>query len=251
MQLSCLLKQIMEEKGIGNTNIVKNCEQKGIKIDSSYISKILKDKIDNPSNSKLEAIAIGCDVDPNMLILEHYLNNAPQVLNDFLYNLKISSAIAGTKIYNDLLCDITLEQFKEVIEKMPISKFILEDNNFDINYLSRENNSVKIEDTGENFSVQLVDSISYQVTDNAMEPIIPINSKITLYPPKSNYDDYRNGDILAVEIKRDEELLVRQAYFSKNSITLTVINNVNYDAKKYKKEYVVILGKVHKIITEL
>lgn len=251
MQLSRLLKLIMNEKGISNKNIIDNCKKIGIEIDNSYISKILADKIKNPSNDKLEAIAKGCNIDPNILVLENYLNNAPQALNDFLYNLKISCAIAGTKIYSDLLCDLTIKQTEQVIKEMPMSIFILEDNDFDINYFSKEDNIIQIIDDGENFSVQLIDSINIEVLDNAMEPIIPMNSKITLYSPKKDYNEYKNGDILAVKVKDEKNIIIRQAYISKDSITLTVINNTNYSAKKYKKEDIVILGKVHKIIKEL
>lgn len=248
MPYSKLLTKVIEESGYTATQIVEKCREKGKNIDKSYISKLQNNKIPPPSEEISRTIANICDIDERLLVIEGYIDKAPKEIKEAFISIKMASTVAALHYYKNKIDKQTLDEIENEMNKEPISDFIislLDNKNININDNGTENLKLYKENNGE-ISLMLTEPIALRVTDNAMFPIVPENAKINLLLQ----DEYKNGDLLAIKIKDKEETFVRYVLFNDNEIILNTLNT-GYEQIILKKEDIIIMGKVHQVITNI
>ena len=107
-------------------------------------------------------------------------------------------------------------------------------------------NGFQIEAENEKVVCNLSNTISFKVEDNSMYPLIKENDEVTI----EIKNRYINGDIVAISIKEQKGVIIRQVVLLGKNIELIPLNK-DYKAKSYNKDSIIILGKVKKVITEI
>jgi len=245
---SKLLTRIIAESGFTAKEIVEKCNELGNGIDTTRLSKLQSGKLSAPSAKVSRDIARVCNADERLLVLEGYLEKAPQEIIDTFISIKMITTSATLNIFKNNIDKQILDEVEQELNKEPIADFIVSildtktatimNNNENIFEMFNENN--------DSFSLSLREPIALPVEDNAMFPIIPKNSKVNLLLE----NEYKNGDLLAIRIKESEETLFRYVLFNNDEIILNSLNR-EYETLTLKKDDVVILGKVIQVITNI
>lgn len=241
---SLLLATMIAESGLTAKEIVEKCNKMGNGIDTTRLSKLQSGKLSAPSEKVSRDIARACNADERKLVIEGYLEKAPKEIVETFEILKFNTAIAALKFMKNNITERQLEYLKNELEKEPLADYI-------IDVLNSRNNVINLTADGfdikeRDFTFKIEEPMAIPVKDNAMFPLITENSKINL----KLEGEYNNGDIVAIKIKNEEDIIVRNIVFNKDSVILTTLNK-EFKTMEYKKEDVVILGKVANIITSL
>lgn len=248
MPYNKVLRDVIDNSNYKNKQIIEELEKENIHIDKSYLSKLLNGKLSAPREEISRAIAKICNADERLLILEAYLDKAPQEIKDIFYFLKKSITVSITPIFSnitDVLDTNTLKLLDEQIKQEPLSDFLISLLDFKENdTMDFLNGNLSVSSNVDNFTFQMEEPISFLVNNDDMEPVIHKNSKITLEIP----DEYKNGDIVAV--KYNNEILVRYYFNNNNIVSFNAIKKDSILIDSTKKD-TVILGKVKKVITEI
>lgn len=160
MSYSLVLKKIISDSTLTYKEISEKC-----KITPSYISKLANGKIAPPSDEVSIKIAEACNADPNLLILEAYFEKAPEVLTNFLDNIRMQFQAVSLKTNNNVET-LNKSIYKKLASEDSISKFITEFNLKDISSVNINTNGI-------------------QVKDDSMEPLIPKGSYVSI----TNFND--------------------------------------------------------------
>lgn len=241
---SKLLAKIIAESGYTSKEIVEKCNAIGNGIDTTRLSKLQGGKLSAPSEKVSRDIARVCNADERLLVLEGYLEKAPKEIIDTFILLRSNTLIAGLQIFENIVTEEQINSLKSELEKEPLSNYIVEilDSKNDKIEVSKEGFNIKTD----NFTFKLEEPTALPISDNSMFPIIPKNSKISL----KIEGKYNNGDILALKINQQEDIIVRYVLFNNKNIILTALNK-EFEQLTYKIDEVKILGKVTKVITDI
>lgn len=241
-----ILKKVIAESNLTNKEIAKKCCELGTNLTPSYISKLANNRMPAPSEEISRAIAKACDIDERLLIIEGYIDKAPKEILEIFNSIKRMSLYSGLEILENDIPKEALKEIEEIYNNEPISEFllqILEAN--DLTDILIDENSISFNDNYNNIKLNLKEPISIPIKDNLMFPIVPEGSKITL-EMKEKYND---GDILALKVKDNDNIIVRYTLFKNNKLVLNSINNNK--PITYNLDDVVILGKVSRVIKEI
>ena len=232
-----LLRNIVVESGLSSTEIIKECREKGRKIDKAYFSRLLNGKCPPPSEELSRLLANICNADERALVLEGYIDKAPKEIKECLEKLEKATLMTTLKVFND---KININDLENIMNELPTSSFIIQILDTDLN-----NNSNIFELSNNDTKITVTEPISLEIKDNSMSPLIPEHSRINL-----KIDKYKNGDILAIKTKDFESFIVRYVLFSGSSIILISLNK-EYKPMTYKIQDIEILGKVSQIINTI
>lgn len=247
MPFGRLLKKVVAESGKTTAEIIEECRNSGKKIDKSRFSKILNNK-ENASVELARELARICNYDENILVLECYIDQAPQEILDVLIAIKELAYMSTLNLLKGSIEDEIIEEVKKTVTEEPLSDFIMEildsrdyilsssENDFDTD-LNLEDNNMKL---------SINNSPYITVKDNSMFPLIQENMKILFRMEEK----YNINDILFVKIKKTEETKIRYVVSDGKRVQLIPINK-NYSVEVYKNSEILILGRVNKIITEI
>lgn len=242
MPYSKVLSELINKSNLTLREIAKRCEDLGKPINYSYISQLKTGKINPPSDEISKVLAQILNIDPNILILEAYLDKAPKLLIDKLEEIKVAlNNYIDQQIHNN---DI----LKKVFKDEPLSKFLLSFNS-------------------KNFSIPGNALGKLTMRDDSMSPIIRKNSKLIIstfsnhpeekyicdinpayitligekyekfakefYADKIGFSTHaRNGDIVAAWDLDEDILLIRTCHIEpEHGFYLLPING------KYKPKY--------------
>lgn len=247
MPYSRLLRKVVAESGYTSKEIIEKCREYGKKIDKAYFSKLLNGKVPPPSEELSEVIARVCNFDERNLILEGFLDKAPKEIRDAFLTIQFVGVMSATKMLQNKVPQEVLEVFRKHIEKEPLSEFVIKLTSGLEKITSlglSETEVLKLSDN--EMQLSLSNPISVPVSDNAMFPIIPENSKIILRLKEK----YNNGDLIVVKAKDREDMIVRYVLFGEDKITLTSLNK-QYPVIEYKLEAISIMGEVAQVIIDL
>lgn len=241
---SRLLAKIIAESGYSLKEIAEKCNAIGNGIDTTRLSKLQNGKLSAPSEKMSRDLARVCNVDERLLVIEGYLEKAPKEIIDTFVILKTNTILAGLRIFEN---NVTKEQFsliKNELEKEPLADYIIEilDSKEDKISISSEGFDINSKD----FKFRIEEPIAIHIKDNSMFPIIPKNSKISL----KMEEKYNNGDILALKINKQENIIARYVLFNNENIILTPLNK-EFEQLIYKIDDVQIIGKVSRVITDI
>lgn len=166
MDFKNFLKDCIKKSNLSLREISTACKEKGVSITPSYISQIQNGKIKPPSEEILSVLADVLKVDYNLLLIESYLDGAPDIVKEFLVNIRSTMQSANNS--NSKLLNT-------VLSNQPISKFIL-----DFNAANFTNNN------------SVIGGIPFE--DDSMEPLIPKGSKLIISKFKDNPENVINID---------------------------------------------------------
>lgn len=88
MNYTDMLNKIIQRSGLKGVDIVKKCEEKGIKFTPNYLSVLRNTPGKIPSDEVSKAIAEACNEEySDILIIQAYLDKAPDRILDFIQNI--------------------------------------------------------------------------------------------------------------------------------------------------------------------
>ncbi len=244
---SILLNNIIAGSGLTAKEIVEKCNELGNGIDTTRLSKLQNSKLPAPSEKVSRDIAKVCNVDDRQLVLEGYLEKAPNEIVEAFLSIKYMTTLSALQTFENTFDKKILEDLEREMEKQPLSEFIISliDNKATDITIDDEKIEINIEE--DNFNFILNNPTSLKVKDNAMYPTIPENAKITL----KIQENYSDGDILAINVKNKNDFIVRYALFKNDSILLTSLNPKDFEKLEYKTKDITILGKVIQVTTDI
>lgn len=128
-----LLNKLIKESGFSNKEIVAKCAEYGEKITPNYLSVIKNNDDKIPSDNLSIALAKACNSPhENILLIQGYLDRAPDVIINFLNNM-MKSALRSTYTFlakeNSMpkeLKDELIKHQKDIEEHLFLSMFICE-----------------------------------------------------------------------------------------------------------------------------
>lgn len=248
---SKLLSKIIAESGYTAKEVVEKCNELGNGIDNTRLSKLQSGKLSAPSSKVSRDLARVCNVDERLLVLEGYIEKAPQEIIDAFMSLKISMVASFLNIYKSNFSQsnlISLEKIKEELAKEPLADFIVSLIDKGVENISINENGIDIQaiEKSENITITLGQPTTLPVKDNAMFPIIPEGSKVYL----AIQEYYNNGDIVAIKTKDNEDVIIREIVFNNNIVILIPLKK-EFKSLTYNKEDVIIIGKVTEVITTI
>lgn len=241
---SKMLSKIIAESGFTSKQIVEKCNEIGNGIDTTRLSKLQNGKLPAPSPKVSRDIAKICNADERLLVLEGYLEKAPQEIIDVLMSIKFATTMTTLKVFTNKVSKEDLNKIKEELNKEPLADFLVllldNEKNMEIN-----EDMLEFKAKQDNVTISFTEPLSIKIKDNAMFPKIPEGANINL----QIQNEYNKGDILAIKIK-NEEIIVRYAFINNDEITLAPLNS-QYETITYNLKDVVILGKVIKTINDI
>lgn len=226
--------------------ISKKCTELGVKISKSYINKLLNNKLPAPTEEISRIISKVCNYDERLLVIEGYLDKAPREIKDAFISLKYTTMLYSINMFENKVDKNIINEIRQKFEEEPLSDFVLELIDSKNNIINMKEIGFEIEAQNKQVVCNFANPISFKVTDNSMSPLIRENDEITI----EIKDRYINGDILAISIKEQKGVIIRQAVFLGRIIELIPLNK-DYKSKSYNQEDLIILGKVKKRITEI
>lgn len=247
MSYGRLLNKMILDKGYTYKEFLEECSKNGKKIDKGNFSKIINDKTTPPKENISRMFAKICGADERLLVLEGYIATAPKEIKDFFVSMKMSETLIAMNLFENKIEPQFIEEMKRMFEKEPIANFIVDviDNN--ISKINYTDTSMELSNLyNDKVSIVFNEPLTVQIYDNSMFPKIMENSKIQL----KIQDKYKNGDILAIKIKGQDNYVIRYTLFNNDTVTLMPINN-KFETLDYNLKDIIILGKVTKVITNI
>ena len=162
MSYGKLLQKIIADANLTYKEVAEKCTANGKKIDPSYISKLVNGKIISPSDQITKMIAEVCGVNPNKLIIEGYVDKAPNEIKKFIDDIRISTQFSHLDSIEN-----NRDIYERSLENQSIAEFIL-----DFNAANFTNNN------------SVIGGIPFE--DDSMEPLIPKGSKLIISKFKDN-----------------------------------------------------------------
>ena len=244
MQYARMLNKIIKEKNYKDADIIRLCEEMGVKIDKGSFSRYRSGK-SIPNEEKSRAIAKACGVDERKLVIEGYLEKAPKEILDTLKTVKLMQIMVTSKLFK-LQNLIKPKDAVKYTEEEPLGDTIIDILANKQNYIDFLNKGYifnKI-NSSFNYSVALSEPQGIEIKEDAMSPIIQKGDKVTL-EIKNNFS---GSDILLVEYNK--KIMARYVYKINNTIKLVPINKA-YKEIMDNKDKIKILGKVNNIIRKI
>lgn len=234
-----LLSQMIEQSGLSLREIARRCNEKGQKIDASYISKLQTGKQITASEEINRTIAEVCGGNTDQLIWDGYMEKAPSIIRDYV-NATLPSLKETMNMVFPLMFPAEqanmLSQHIGNMSPVELIKVVNEQSGPIIGNISDNYKLTEID--GEKVDIDLRQTIGIPMMDASMEMLIPCGAIMKLEPinglPK-------NGSIIVY--KKTNSIYVRRWYLKGNEIFLMPANS-NYEPTIEKLEELQILGKV-------
>ncbi|NEZ94243.1 hypothetical protein EXM69_20475 [Clostridium botulinum] len=264
-----LLSSYIKNSGLTLRKISNECEQIGISVDPSYISKLQTGKMPPPSEEISRALARVCGGDINKLVTLGYIGKAPIQVQDALneYISRWDSLVSF--VYDDAkdnnLINLTEEEFKNKLNSLPIeqqfdfilsmfqhaSYFILQSNNKSENILTKFGEKFLSSETKKNILRIPV----YKLTDKSNElqelgfkwvsshdtPRISCDYFYLFVSSDYVTNDFipRNSHLLIERLNENDELTLNN--LKNGDLVLVCYNDEDLFARYYLEDDIIIL----------
>lgn len=246
MPLKELLGHIIDTNEIKKTEIEKKCRDMGIQMSKGYIGKIIKGKIKKPEEEKLQAIAKALGIHERQLVIENYLDTAPEEIKEIFKKMRLLAVISGKEVYKDLLECKILEDYEETVKKEYLSNTIIELLELKSENIQIDRNSIRIKEEKDGFTVQLFLDTSIPILDNSIKDL-PEGERIK-YKCQEKYEE---GDLIVFKLKKSKEKYLIRQYLQNGKEIILKANRPGYEPIKCKKEDIFIYGKVDSLVTKI
>ncbi len=249
------LNKLIDESGLKIITISQKCKSLGVDVKPSYISILKNNPEKVASDNVSRALAIACGAsDPDILIIENYIDNAPKaMLKTFDVLKEIIIEVSSMFITNELN-EAEEQAIKDNISNMAIADFIsFVNSNYEKKFKKSANsNNIQvvqnIDDT--KFIARLSEPQGFLISDNAMAPIIQKGDKVNI--EITSLDKLQTGDIVCYyEKSRPKDLIIRKCFFLNEEKTIINMCPLSSSAKSHtyrNSDKIVILGKVTRVI---
>ncbi len=244
MSYSNLLRKVIVESGYNSTEIIKECNKRGRKIDKAYFSRLLNNKTQPPSEELSRIISDICQVDERKLVLEGYIDKAPNEIKEAFVSFKKMLYLTSLSLFENTIDTNILEQLEENLRQEPLADFILSLIDDKATKFNSFTNGMEM--SNDNLKVILEEPLALPISDNGMFPKIIANSKVKL----KIQNQYNDWDILAIKLKGSEEIIARFVLINKDKITLKPLDD-KFETLHLNKTDLTILGKVTQVITDI
>ena len=248
MAYARLLNELIEKSGLTAKDIAQKCTEQGQKITASYIS-ILRNENSNrvPSEELSRVLEKVLNAEPQQLVIEAYIENAPEKLKQAIRNMmvttvKLAIVSLGSQIKEEETEAIIAESLKK-----PYSTLVLSLADQSTNDIFNQNMVTSTEEIdGKQFNTKIDFNIDFEVKDDSMSPKLNKGDKVKL----QTQNVYNNDDIVCYKTKSDDTMKYRKLYIKDNK-TMLVPFNFDYEIEEYNKDEVTIIGKVTQIVRTL
>lgn len=245
MAYSKVLRNAIAGTEYTQKEIAEKCTEMGIKMNKSQINRLVNGTA-KPSNIEIsKVLAKICGIDERLLILEDYFDKAPKEIVEVFYTFKYLIFLATNSAFENHIPKNALETLKEEIEKQPLSDFVINLLDNGKVHINNHMHGIKII-SEDNQMVLNTGIIGFNVKDDAMSPLLPKGSKVTL----ESMNNYSNGDIVLLKLNNNEDCLIRRM-FDFGSHMILIADNKKFEQKTVKKKDITILGKVNNLITKV
>lgn len=254
------LNQLIDDSGLKLVTIAQRCKSYGVDVQSGYIG-ILKNSPNKYASDRIsQAIAKACGAnDENILVIEHYLDIAPDVIIKTLDLIKETMAEILMLVTSNGFTEADKEVIKNSISNMQLADFISFINtdeakqSYKKSYNSNNVTTIQEDDTTKIINM-LSEPLGIQITDDTMQPTLQKGDRVNfeILP----IDDLKNNDIvLFYENKNTKKSICRMVYFLNDEKTLVnmipLSSTGNAKAIVYDINKITIAGKVTRIIRTL
>jgi len=223
------LAKMINDSGLTLKELSLKCEEYGVKVAPSYISKLQTKKQAPASDEVNTALARACNADIDSFLYDSYSEKAPDQIK---------------KLHHDIA-----EWFKDYMKFLSevnypneVSRLLVQMQNQMSNYdlfkhiLSCSPNSLSNDES-------IADTIVFNMTmlDDSMEPKIPMGSDMEMFRTNSVED----GDIIAVLFS--DEILVRRFVMIDKDKSVLLPDNYKYKSTVVNIADISIIGKIESI----
>lgn len=223
------LAKMINDSGLTLKELSLKCEEYGVKVAPSYISKLQTKKQAPASDEVNTALARACNVDVDSFLYESYIEKAPEQIKKLHQNIA-----TWLKDYMKLL--------SEVNHPNEVSRLLVQMQNQMSDYelfkhiLSCTPSSLSSDES-------INETIGYNMTmlDDSMEPKIPMGSEIETFSNKS----VKDGDVIVALL--DDEILVRRFVMIDKDKSVLLPDNYKYKSTVVNIADISIIGKIESI----
>ena len=136
-----MLNEIVAKTSYSQEEIANKCTELGVPMSKSYMNKLLNNKLSAPKEEISRAIAKVCNADERLLVMEGYIDKAPKEVSEAFNSLRNMQTLVVLNTLENRMDNKTFEEFRELFEKEPLAKFI-------IDLIENGNNAVDIKQMG-------------------------------------------------------------------------------------------------------
>jgi len=243
-----LLKKLTKDKKLTYKELSNICNKNQGKdfITDGYIKEIANNRKNPPTEEKIKALAKALQTNEEILLLEAYLDKAPEIIKRLLNNIRDYAFLFTSISLENEFKKTDLDKCFEKLNSQPFADYFADYLKLD-NIEFKNNKNFKLSSNGLDFQYNLNDISFIKFPDDSMEPQIFEGDSITL----ERKEGYTNGDILAINIQGYNDILYRFIQFNGKTVTLTPLNTKKYHSIAYNREDINIIGKVSKVMREL
>ena len=256
MAYTQLLNSIIEQSGLTVKEIAEKCVNMGVDVTPAYISTLRNDKNNRtPSDKVSRALAEACNCQhKNILVVEAYLQNAPQEFNGLMEMLRGFIITSGMSMIENRLTTQDIKEADEILKSFPMAELICD--------MSKEQVMSNIKKGYGSFNIkaskqlddikikQEVAPIGLPITDNGMSPIIKVNDFVTI--EVLELSEYKMGDIVYCYVNNEKKkAIARQIVVVNDKITLMPVNNEEYPNITGTTDDIFVMGKIKKVIRNI
>ncbi|WP_411503393.1 S24 family peptidase [Brevibacillus centrosporus] len=218
-----LLSNMISNSNLKLKEIADKCEEIGVKINPSYISRLQTGNQAPASDEVNTAIATVCGGDVELLRFEASVEKSPDIVKTFVNEVTSYFRETTKQLFSAKLPEAVLPIVLEQIDSM--SK------------LDIVNNFLKM-DKADGLENKAEINMGPRIEDDSMEPLIPKGAIINL----EKETDIKNGDYIVVEIEEVGVMIRRIVIIDENIVLLP--ENSAFECLETLKKRVKILGKV-------
>lgn len=257
MPYAALLNQLIVKSGLSSNEVARRCTELGQKVTASYISILRRPENERiPSDEMSRALARACGAEPEILVIEAYIDKAPPELGGLVAYLKNIVMLSVLANFENTANAAEMAEIQKHMDDQPLAGIVLMiQQSLGSGELEKLAGAMNFTQTnsGEGFAVttQMSAAAGIMVQDDSMFPVVPQYSQVTL--EAKTLADYQDGDILCFIRKDDEAVQCRKVAFlnpEHSQMALFAINP-DYETRTYAADEVAILGKVRQVVTNL
>lgn len=249
MPYAKLLRRLISDTNYTNAEILRKCEEENVHIDKTYFSKIINGRVEPPDETKSRAIAKVIGVDERKLIIEGYIDKAPNEIKEAFEDMSLMQNLSAIK-YMELIDKSKLHELEKYLRNEPLFNMvidILDNTNNYIKYLEEEVHVEKVGDK-EEITIALANPIGIEIWDDAMSPKIEKGDRVTIEVIGEN--DYKSTDILLIKTKKNPEVRIRNV-ININSTRQIQGYNPECGIEICNKEDLMVIGRVNNVIKKI